>query len=114
MVRSVHTGARCAQDEHLARSNFYRHEMPVDNELSKQNIQDRYHGHNDPVARKILTQHASAMGLPPPEDQTIVCFTYVMARPAWLTMYEDIPIPDFLAALCNRAEHPHPRRAVAP
>lgn len=46
--------------------------MPVQNELSKQNIQDRYHGHNDPVAKKILSQHATAMGLQPPEDQNVV------------------------------------------
>ncbi|KIP09080.1 hypothetical protein PHLGIDRAFT_103302 [Phlebiopsis gigantea 11061_1 CR5-6] len=49
----------------------YRHEMPVQNELSKQNIQDRYHGNNDPVARKILNQHATRMGLAPPEDKAI-------------------------------------------
>ena len=48
------------------------HEMPVQNELSKQNIQDRYHGNNDPVARKILNQHATRMGLAPPEDKAIV------------------------------------------
>ena len=51
----------------------YSHEMPVDNELSKQNIQDRYHGRNDPVANKIMSSHASTMGLAPPEDQSIVC-----------------------------------------
>ncbi|PSR94111.1 hypothetical protein PHLCEN_2v4539 [Hermanssonia centrifuga] len=50
----------------------YRHEMPVDNELSKQNIQDRYHGRSDPVAHKILNNHATSMGLTPPEDQTIM------------------------------------------
>ncbi|KAH9843080.1 pre-mRNA-splicing factor SLT11 [Rhodofomes roseus] len=50
----------------------YRHEMPVDNELSKQNIQDRFHGRNDPVAHKILTQHAASMGLQPPEDQSVM------------------------------------------
>ncbi|KAI0724010.1 hypothetical protein C8T65DRAFT_734515 [Cerioporus squamosus] len=49
----------------------YRHEMPVQNELSKQNIQDRYHGRNDPVARKILSANATNMGLQPPEDQSI-------------------------------------------
>ena len=53
--------------------NFHsRHEMPVQNELSKQNIQDRYHGRNDPVAKKILATHAASMGLQPPEDQSIV------------------------------------------
>ena len=46
--------------------------MPVQNELSKQNIQDRYHGRNDPVAKKILSGHAANMGLQPPEDQSIV------------------------------------------
>lgn len=49
----------------------YRHEMPVHNELSHQNMQDRYHGRNDPVARKILTTHADSQGLAPPEDQSI-------------------------------------------
>ena len=61
----------------------FRHEMPVDNDLSKQNIQDRYHGHNDPVAKKILNNHASTMGLAPPEDQTIVRFN--------LNLLENIP-----------------------
>ena len=46
--------------------------MPVQNELSKQNIQDRYHGRNDPVAKKIMSTHAANMGLQPPEDQSIV------------------------------------------
>ena len=49
-----------------------RHEMPVKNELSKQNIQDRYFGHNDPVARKILSGHAEKLGLKPPEDESVV------------------------------------------
>lgn len=49
----------------------YRHEMPADNELSKQNIQDRYHGRSDPVANKIMTNHAAAMGLAPPDDSSI-------------------------------------------
>lgn len=46
--------------------------MPVDNELAKQNIQDRYHGRQDPVAQKILNTHAKSMGLTPPEDKAIV------------------------------------------
>ncbi|KAK2466771.1 hypothetical protein APHAL10511_001029 [Amanita phalloides] len=49
----------------------YRHEMLQDNELSHQNIQDRYHGRNDPVARKILAANAESHGLKPPEDATI-------------------------------------------
>lgn len=46
--------------------------MPVKNELSKQNIQDRYFGNNDPVARKILAGHAEKQGLNPPEDESVV------------------------------------------
>ncbi|KAF8643757.1 hypothetical protein AX16_008776 [Volvariella volvacea WC 439] len=49
----------------------YRHEKPVENELSHQNIQDRYHGRNDPVAKKILSAHADAQGLKPPDDPKI-------------------------------------------
>ncbi|TDL24829.1 hypothetical protein BD410DRAFT_785553 [Rickenella mellea] len=49
----------------------YRHEKPVDNELSKQNIQDRYYGRNDPVAKKIMVGHADSQGLKPPEDTSI-------------------------------------------
>lgn len=52
----------------------YRHEKPVDNELAHQNMQDRYHGRNDPVANKILGGHAESQGLKPPEDITIVSF----------------------------------------
>ncbi|PWA90923.1 Nucleotide-binding, alpha-beta plait [Artemisia annua] len=39
-------GAECA----------YRHEMPVNGELSQQNIKDRYYGVNDPVALKLLNR----------------------------------------------------------
>ncbi|GLB34854.1 putative torus domain containing protein [Lyophyllum shimeji] len=49
----------------------YRHEKPVNNDLAHQNIQDRYHGRNDPVARKILVTHAENQGLKPPDDVTI-------------------------------------------
>ena len=55
----------------------HRHEKPVDNELSKQNMQDRYHGRNDPVARKIMGTHAKNQGLEPPEDTSIVCHDYI-------------------------------------
>jgi len=33
---------------------IFRHEIPEINELSDQNIKDRYFGINDPVAKKIL------------------------------------------------------------
>lgn len=51
----------------------YRHEMPKEeNELSKQNILDRYHGTNDPVAAKILRKATQKTNdLLPPDDQTI-------------------------------------------
>ena len=46
--------------------------MPQENGLEKQNIVDRYHGNNDPVAKKILREHAESKGLTAPEDQSIV------------------------------------------
>ncbi|KAK4702135.1 pre-mRNA-splicing factor RBM22/SLT11, partial [Phenoliferia sp. Uapishka_3] len=49
----------------------YRHELPVENEMSHQNIKDRYHGVNDPVARKILAGAAATSGLAPPPDTSI-------------------------------------------
>jgi hypothetical protein len=52
--------------------DIYRHEIPVQNELSKQNIQDRFFGRSDPVARKILSGHAEKQGLTPPEDESVV------------------------------------------
>jgi len=51
---------------------LFRHEMPVKDELSKQNIQDRFFGNNDPVAHKILAGHAEKQGLNPPEDESVV------------------------------------------
>ena len=68
--RSVPICSQCVQRYKMPS----RHEMPVQNELSKQNIQDRYHGRNDPVAKKIMSTHAANMGLQPPEDQNIVCY----------------------------------------
>lgn len=49
-----------------------RHEMPVKNELSTQNIQDRFFGRDDPVAHKILAGNAEKQGLKPPEDESVV------------------------------------------
>jgi len=49
-----------------------RHEMPKENGLEKQNIQDRYYGRNDPVAKKILQGVAESKGLKAPEDKEIV------------------------------------------
>ncbi|TRM62631.1 hypothetical protein BD626DRAFT_569781 [Schizophyllum amplum] len=62
----------------------YRHEMPVQNELSNQKLQDRYHGVNDPVAKKIMRQHAEAQGLKPPDDESITSL-FLSALPASAT-----------------------------
>ncbi|KAI0064577.1 pre-mRNA-splicing factor SLT11 [Artomyces pyxidatus] len=62
----------------------YRHEKPVQNELSKQNIQDRFYGRNDPVARKILSGHAEKAGLAPPEDPNVMSL-FLSSLPASAT-----------------------------
>lgn len=50
----------------------FRHELPVQNNLSNQNIKDRFHGRNDPVAKKMLSSAASDAGLTPPDDREVV------------------------------------------
>ncbi|PPQ98139.1 hypothetical protein CVT26_003183 [Gymnopilus dilepis] len=60
----------------------YRHEKPVENDLSHQNLQDRYHGRNDPVAKKILSSHAENQGLKPPEDVTVTSLFLSSLSPA--------------------------------
>ena len=57
-----------------------RHEKPQQNELSHQNIRDRYYGHNDPVARNILSNFAAKQGLTPPEDKSIVRDVFFVIR----------------------------------
>lgn len=54
----------------------YRHEMPVEGPLSKQNIKDRYYGVNDPVAEKMLGRVEGMDKLTPPEDASI-CTLFV-------------------------------------
>ena len=49
----------------------YRHEMPETGDLSVQNIKDRYHGQNDPVANKLLKKAETFAKLTPPEDTDI-------------------------------------------
>lgn len=66
------SSAICASFSRKSDESKTRHEKPVDNGLANQNMQDRYHGRNDPVARKIMTQHADAQGLAAPEDTSIV------------------------------------------
>lgn len=48
----------------------YRHEIPEKNELSSQNLKDRYLGVNDPVARKMMGK-LNAQGITPPENKDI-------------------------------------------
>ncbi len=54
----------------------YRHEMPRDKDdpLAKQNMLDRYHGSNDPLAAKLMGRmeaRASAPPPPPPSDGSV-------------------------------------------
>ncbi|KAJ3020727.1 RNA binding motif protein 22 [Thoreauomyces humboldtii] len=49
----------------------YRHELPVDNGLSHQNIKDRYYGKNDPVAQRMLNRTDKSSMLATPEDTSI-------------------------------------------
>ncbi|TGZ66159.1 hypothetical protein CRM22_005504 [Opisthorchis felineus] len=51
----------------------YRHEKPTDPDdpLSDQNLKDRYYGHEDPVAAKLLSKYDAMPKLVPPEDRTI-------------------------------------------
>ncbi|KAJ1968984.1 Pre-mRNA-splicing factor slt11, partial [Dimargaris xerosporica] len=49
----------------------YRHEMPIENELSKQNFKDRYYGNDDPVAKKMMERLGDKNQLKPPADPTV-------------------------------------------
>ncbi|CAO1631750.1 unnamed protein product [Parajaminaea phylloscopi] len=62
----------------------FRHELPVNNELSKQNISDRFYGRNDPVAKKMLGGAASDAGLSPPEDREVTSL-FLSALPPTVT-----------------------------
>jgi pre-mRNA-splicing factor RBM22/SLT11 len=73
----------------------FRHEMPVNNELSHQNIQDRFHGRNDPVAKKIMSAHAESQGLKPPDDETIVRSNFADGLPLLILLQTSI----FLSSL---------------
>ncbi|KAJ3117566.1 RNA binding motif protein 22 [Phlyctochytrium bullatum] len=54
----------------------FRHELPVENELSHQNIKDRFFGHNDPVANKMINELEKKGGFKP-VDPTVssLCIT---------------------------------------
>ncbi|XP_065845132.1 pre-mRNA-splicing factor RBM22-like [Oscarella lobularis] len=64
----------------------YRHEMPTnpDDPLAHQNIRDRYHGVNDPVAEKLLRRVRALPHLEVPEDATITTL-YVGSLPNSVT-----------------------------
>lgn len=49
----------------------FRHELPEGGELANQKIRDRYHGENDPVAKKLLRRAEEDMTLLPPEDKSV-------------------------------------------
>mmetsp|Transcript_7412 Transcript_7412/g.8377 ORF Transcript_7412/g.8377 Transcript_7412/m.8377 type:complete len:343 (+) Transcript_7412:106-1134(+) len=67
----------------------YRHEMPTTGPLANQNIKDRYYGHNDPVAEKMLNRKESESSLATPEDKSITTL--------WLGGLEDDMTPDDVA-----------------
>jgi hypothetical protein len=80
VVMNVHIG-RCYEkkyglsDEYMITDTFqnFRHELPEDNDLTHQNIRDRYYGTNDPVAKKMLNRvRGGNTALTPPEDKSVV------------------------------------------
>lgn len=84
-----------------------RHEKPVENDLSHQNMQDRYYGRNDPVAHKILATHADSQGLTPPDDQSIVGIFTVYLDIGLIHFPPDIHILIFTAGRGHRTRYPH-------
>ncbi|WWC92189.1 pre-mRNA-splicing factor SLT11 [Kwoniella dendrophila CBS 6074] len=55
----------------------FRHEIPKEGELSKQNMVDRYYGKNDPVAKKMLRESAESKGMKAPEDKSITTLLFL-------------------------------------
>eukprot|EP01017_Pseudomicrothorax_dubius_P033005 TRINITY_DN4376_c0_g1_i4.p1 TRINITY_DN4376_c0_g1~~TRINITY_DN4376_c0_g1_i4.p1 ORF type:complete len:375 (+),score=82.57 TRINITY_DN4376_c0_g1_i4:115-1239(+) len=49
----------------------YRHELPQEGPLSEQNLKDRFHGTNDPLAERILGRMGQAAKRRLPKDQSI-------------------------------------------
>ncbi|KXN74439.1 hypothetical protein CONCODRAFT_76837 [Conidiobolus coronatus NRRL 28638] len=66
----------------------YRHEIPEEPNYPRQNIKDRYHGTNDPVAKKILDRAANVPTLTPPKDRTITSLFATQLHPE--TSQEDL------------------------
>src|SRR5260370_17642391 len=67
-----------------------RHEKPQQNELSHQNIQDRYYGHKDPVACNILSNFTAKQGLTPPEDTSIICEVLCLLLPILIASHRQL------------------------
>lgn len=87
----------------------------MENGLEKQNIQDRYHGRNDPVAKRMLGQAAESSGLKAPADQSIVRrnspFCYPHSR-LILHGADHPPLP--LPSRVRRARRPYGARLRVP
>lgn len=49
----------------------FKHELPQGGELANQKLRDRFHGENDPVAKKLLRRAEEDLTLQPPEDKSI-------------------------------------------
>jgi len=49
----------------------FRHELPQGGELANQKLRDRFHGENDPLAKKIMRRAEEDLTLMPPEDKSI-------------------------------------------
>lgn len=50
----------------------FRHEIPQGGELANQKLRDRFHGENDPLAKKIIRQgEEQGEKMQPPEDKSI-------------------------------------------
>jgi len=58
--------------------SLFRHEIPKEGELAKQNIVDRYYGKNDPVAKKMLREQAEIKGMKAPDDKSIVSYYFFL------------------------------------
>ena len=97
--RNVHSG-ELPPLGYLRKADVIRHEIPSEGDLSKQNLQDRYYGRNDPVAKKILREQADSKGMKVPEDKTVVSHQIflpiaraeLMARPHYFSSeYQNAP-----------------------
>ncbi|KAI9292115.1 hypothetical protein K502DRAFT_325965 [Neoconidiobolus thromboides FSU 785] len=59
----------------------YRHEIPKDNDLGKQDIRSRYLGEDDPVAKKLLARASNTSTLAIPTDKSITSLFLTGVQP---------------------------------